>query len=400
MSTFLFVNNALNGTGGPRVILNLADALINSGHKVYIIVDRVDNINFEISPEISLYKWNCLSIKKVCNINKGGEKSRNENLIIKKISIPSVFKKIIRTLRDIKYSLLSPIYAYTLSKFVDFNNVNVIANSNIYIGVERHFFCSKLIENYLVSYHNSPIEVFSRKDYFDFFKKENILRKINYVCVSNSIKDELNSLYFDVNLSKVIYNAFDFSCIDKLSKATKCNLKKPYILSISTLSERKRVDRVIHAYALMKEKRELFDLVILGGGHLENELRMLCKKLKIEDKVKFLGFQYNPYVYLLNSSALVLASDSEGLPTVIIEALILGTPVISTDCPTGPREILSAWGDEVLVKLDSDKQIISDISNKLSSLLTEDLSKEYVTKVSNLSRFEKHNVVKKWESIF
>ncbi|WP_318515052.1 glycosyltransferase [Photobacterium leiognathi] len=399
MSKFLFVNNALNGTGGPRVILNLADALINNGHEVSIVVDRIDNVNFEINPKISLYKWDCLAIKKVEDINKIDLISGNEKKTNKKTVIPSLAKKILRSLRDIKYSLLSPIYAYTLSRFVELNNIDVIANSNIYIGVERHFFCSKLIKNYLVSYHNSPVEVFSRQDYFEIIKKENILRKIDYVCVSNAIQEELFSLGFDVNFSKVIYNAFDFTSIHKLSTVTACNLNKPYILSISTLTERKRVDRVISAYSLLKEIHESFDLVILGEGHLDNDLKDLCKNLKVDDKVKFLGFQSNPYVYLLNSSALVLASDSEGLPTVIIEALVLGTPVISTDCPTGPREILSDWGDDVLVKLGSDEEIISDISNKLNSLLAKDLSRDHVFNFSNLSRFEKSNVIKEWESI-
>jgi glycosyltransferase involved in cell wall biosynthesis len=67
----------------------------------------------------------------------------------------------------------------------------------------------------------------------------------------------------------------------------------------------------------------------------------MIKDRQLEDRVINLGFKQNPYKYIKNASLLVLSSDREGLPTIVIESLILGTPVVSTDCPTGPSEILT-----------------------------------------------------------
>lgn len=399
MSKFLFVNNALNGTGGPRVILNLASALIEAGHEVCIVVDRVDNVDFEIDNKIILYRWDLFNIKSVHS------KSVVKTTISKPVGsldkLSPRLKKVARTIRDIKYSLLSPIYSYTLSSFVKRNRFDIVVNSNIYVGVERNLFCSKFIKNYFVSFHNSPSEVFSRNDYFKFFSQKILLENINYVAVSNAIKEELNIIGFTSKIQKVIYNGFDFDVIRKLSTIDGCNqFDKNYILSISTLSERKRVDRLIRAFAKNKDLNNNYDLIILGEGHLKNNLVQLCNELNVSNKVKFLGFQSNPYKFLSECSGLVLSSDSEGLPTVIIESLILGKPVVSTDCPTGPAEILEPWGERCLVELYKiDDQIVDELAIKVFNILNEDYSSEFVKQNSKLLRFDKKNIIKEWEAL-
>ncbi len=87
-------------------------------------------------------------------------------------------------------------------------------------------------------------------------------------------------------------------------------------------------------------------LVVLGEGPDLNRLTALARELDIRAHVDFVGFRPNPFAYVAKARVFVLSSIHEGLPTVLIEAMACGTPVVSTDCPSGPREILDGgkWG--------------------------------------------------------
>jgi glycosyltransferase involved in cell wall biosynthesis len=90
-------------------------------------------------------------------------------------------------------------------------------------------------------------------------------------------------------------------------------------------------------------------LLILGEGALRNELQAQVDELNLSDVVKLHGFELNPYKYLAKSDLFVLSSIYEGFGNVIVEALALNVPVVSTDCPSGPSEILDngTWGELV-----------------------------------------------------
>jgi glycosyltransferase involved in cell wall biosynthesis len=87
-------------------------------------------------------------------------------------------------------------------------------------------------------------------------------------------------------------------------------------------------------------------LIILGDGNERHELEQLAEQLEIANDVCFAGFVDNPYKYMSKSSLFVLSSNYEGIANVLIEALACGCPVVSTDCPSGPHEVLEGgkWG--------------------------------------------------------
>ena len=92
-------------------------------------------------------------------------------------------------------------------------------------------------------------------------------------------------------------------------------------------------------------------LMLLGQGQNEAMLRALAGELGIADRVIFAGFHSDPSPFYATADLFVLSSDREGLPTVLIEALSFGLPPVSTDCPSGPAEILGngRWGRLVAV---------------------------------------------------
>jgi glycosyltransferase involved in cell wall biosynthesis len=113
----------------------------------------------------------------------------------------------------------------------------------------------------------------------------------------------------------------------------------PVILGIGRLTEQKDFPTLISAFALLRKQQQAH-LLILGEGEDRPSLERLAKSLGVEQDVYLPGFVDNPYAYLAKANAFVLSSIYEGLPTVLIEALALGTPVVSTNCMSGPSEIL------------------------------------------------------------
>lgn len=113
----------------------------------------------------------------------------------------------------------------------------------------------------------------------------------------------------------------------------------PVILAVGRLERVKAFDVLIEAFARLRAHRKA-RLVILGEGRERNALQGLVAKLGVEQDVNLPGFVANPYRYMARANLFVLSSRHEGLPTVLIEALACGCPVVSTDCPSGPREIL------------------------------------------------------------
>ena len=124
----------------------------------------------------------------------------------------------------------------------------------------------------------------------------------------------------------------------------------PVILSAGRLATEKNHATLLMAFAELVKSRPA-RLVVLGEGPERRNLIALARNLEIAHAVDFPGFQINPFAFMAKASAFVLSSVYEGLALVLIEAMACGTPVVSTDCPSGPREILEGgkWGPLVPV---------------------------------------------------
>ncbi|EKQ68640.1 glycosyltransferase [Leptolyngbyaceae cyanobacterium JSC-12] len=114
----------------------------------------------------------------------------------------------------------------------------------------------------------------------------------------------------------------------------------PVILGVGKLEPQKDFPNLIRAFAKVRQTKPS-RLVILGWGPDRPELESLVQELGLQNEVDLPGYVQNPYAYMARASTFVLSSAWEGLPTVLIEAMALGTPVVSTDCESGPAEILA-----------------------------------------------------------
>jgi len=163
------------------------------------------------------------------------------------------------------------------------------------------------------------------------------------ICVANFIRNDLAE-HFGIPLAKmvVIYNPMDVERVRHLADAGENPLADPgpHLVAAGRLWKQKGFDVLLDALALVRNLLPV-KLTILGEGPLEVDLKAQSERLGLSGAVRFVGFQPNPYPYLKHADLFVLSSRYEGMPSVILEALSVGTPVVATDCPGGVREILT-----------------------------------------------------------
>lgn len=141
----------------------------------------------------------------------------------------------------------------------------------------------------------------------------------------------------------MLYPGMDHDAIRRRAAQAVADLPAgPYIVSVTRLEEtQKDVSTLIRAYALLVQRHRVAEtLLLVGQGRHQGELEQLAQELGVRDRITFHGFTPNPLPFMQQARLMVLSSKFEGLPTVLIEGLILGKVLVSTDCPTGPREIL------------------------------------------------------------
>ena len=189
------------------------------------------------------------------------------------------------------------------------------------------------------------------------------------ITISKAMKDEGCKMFPELKDKLfVIYNAKDQDCIRRYAdeKVADERIKEPYFLSIERLEEsQKDITTLLKAYALLrKEKGVKEKLYIIGKGNSEEQLRQLTVDLDIDKDVEFLGFISNPYPWIKNSKLLLHSAKFEGLPTVLVEGLLLGKLMVSSDCPTGPKEIFNYGKAGVLVPV-GDARAFADATYQL-----------------------------------
>jgi glycosyltransferase involved in cell wall biosynthesis len=145
----------------------------------------------------------------------------------------------------------------------------------------------------------------------------------------------------------------------------------PVILAVGRLDPQKDYPTLLRAFARLRERREA-RLVIIGGTHrlrtaYRQEIVDLAAELGVGDDLVLAGYRDNPFAYMARARVFVLSSTHEGLPGVLIQALACGCPSVSTDCPSGPREILDGGRYGALVPVGDDAALAVAIGETLDN---------------------------------
>jgi glycosyltransferase involved in cell wall biosynthesis len=226
----------------------------------------------------------------------------------------------------------------------------------------------------------------NRKGLKLFFKKRTLQKMyngLNIITVSDGIKDDLlNTIGIKPQSIQTIHNPIDREHIARLALEPNPVQESDYIVHVGRFDPAKRHDVLLRAFALSNLDTKL---VLVGDGSERDKIIAWIDTFGLHDKVIMCGFIQNPYPIIKNAKLLLLSSVHEGFGVVLVEALMLGAPVISTDCKSGPNEIMIGPLTEYLVP-------VNDVE-KLSETLLRVYHHPYVIPNTLMDRFLPETII-------
>jgi glycosyltransferase involved in cell wall biosynthesis len=305
MKILMVIEHLEIGGGAERVAVEVAEGLKDKGHDVTILT-------FKNRKECYSYSGKIISLD---------EKSKYAPKIYKLVARAKKIKKICRTEK------------------ID-TTISFLHTANLSVAISKWMFKNK--SRIIVSERNNTME---KPGMIRYLVKRLYPKADLVVTVSKHVEQILNT-NFKVNNTTTIYNFKDTEEIINKSK-------KPFLtehnelfdssvvfFTVGRLTEQKAHWNLIRAFKKVSDENEKAKIIIRGSGKLEQRLRELINKLNLNNKVFLLGKVDNIYSYYDKADCFILSSNYEGMPNVLLEALVLNTSVISTDCISGPREIL------------------------------------------------------------
>lgn len=309
---------------------------------------------------------------------------------------------------------------FVLSKILKKNKADVAL---FFIG------CSSPINSMILK---NAVKIVSIRDYGVLTEKTDLFKKSvdssdGVICNSQYIRDYYVEKYpEDADKAFAVHNIIDVEKILAQSKEpiddeafiNFRNSHKKVIVAVGRFCKEKAFENLILAFKECKDRMDDIGLVFVGDGEPKDKCVSIAKEAGIEADVYFAGYQKNPYKYMRKCDAFVLSSRSEGFPNVLAEAMALSLPVISTNCLTGPAEILMKNCDYDIAKdtfeecdygiitprYDScgEEKAISQLANAIVHLLgNEELMKKYGRLAGERATdFSAEAAVEKFEKIF
>ena len=216
------------------------------------------------------------------------------------------------------------------------------------------------------------------------------------VCVSEDMAKDYQAIFGETR-HQCIYNmAHDSDTLRRISEPVDdpwiTDKSVPLIITAGRLCPGKGYPDLINAISILRKNGPI-KLAILGEGDFRPELEALIKKEELTDVVRLLGFQENPLKFFKQADVFALSSYFEGLPNVLIEAMAAGCTLVSTDCPTGPREVLKDGKYGYLVPMHDPKSMANAIKEALESPTAPELLKEAIEPFTEKCVIQKHQQV-------
>ena len=312
----LVLHGHLSMGGEERVLLNVLRNLIELGYNVDLLIT-----------------WN------------HGENNLFENEIPKKVNYEFLFdnyngrSKIIKEIYRLR---TKTIYLKKVEKIIEKKKYDVIIDYSSNLLKYKNFDIKVPIFAW-IHFSLTFGEKLSGEKVEKYKKQYKKYDKILTIC--DTMRDEfVEILGMDKTKVELVYNPINLEIIRK--KAENVNpkyenyLKEDYFLQVSRLTQQKQPEHLVDIYYKLKQRGIKEKLYFIGNGEKVKLIRQKIKEYNLEDDIILLGQIENPYPFFKNAKLFLHTAKYEGLPTVLLESLAFGTPVVAYDCPTGPKDIL------------------------------------------------------------
>ena len=246
----------------------------------------------------------------------------------------------------------------------------------------------------IVTEHND-LEVFSYGTLWETLGRLTYPLCSLVVSVSQGVDRNFSSL--PASKRAVIYNPIVIKDDGQDELPAEVDPNKNWLVSMGRLSQQKGFDLLLQAFAKIAPKYRNWQLLILGRGELRKQLEQMKDDLDLSSQVVFTGALSNPFAVLKQAKLFVMASRHEGFPMAHGEALACGLPVIATDCPSGPREMIRHDIDGLLVA----NKDVEALARAMETLMSdEEKRQQLATKAPEVAeRFGLDQIVSQWETL-
>lgn len=360
-NVIVLVINCLQGGGAEQSVLTLAEGFYQLGYEVHVIRFK-PTVAYALSPNIHFHLVNFKLYKLIPSTALRYQMfcQRLDAYILKHIGRPLlVLANLERADKVLRYSQLPNVF-------------HVIRNT-----------ISQEIS--LAKRQNKPINIAELRQ---------VYQSQPCVAISEGVAKDFKET-LELNNIVTIYNPIDAPYIQKLATEYQVD-EQNFILHVGSFKYQKAHDTLLKAYAKSSQR---YPLYLVGEGKLIEENKNLAEQLGIDKQIKFVGFKSNPYPYIKQAKLLVLSSRFEGFGRVIAEALAVDTPVVSTNCPYGPSELLPTKNlvavddiDALASLLDEAMQSPQDFSVPFSeTFLPKNIASQYLA-LLNVTPLDKQSI--------
>jgi len=352
---------SLRGGGAERSVVNLCDYFIDQGYDVdLVLVDYVGQYISILNKKVNIFNFS---------------KRRSFH------SIFSLRKYILKRQPDI-----------LMSSVINLNLILIFTKLIIFNKIKTKIFLNQV--NHMTSAMSKSQ---NNLTYFEKFKFKTITLLYSFsdglISMSQGVMEDMKSygMLKNSNLT-YIYNPIYRDNLIPVENALP-HFTKPTFISVGRLEYQKNFFFLLKAFAKVREKINC-QLIILGQGSEESDLKKYSRSLNIMDDVNFLGFVENPYSYMQRADTFVLSSRWEGFGNVIVEALACGIQIVSTNCNSGPSEILDNGKYGFLAEVDE----VEKFSDLMITSLDSKIEKKLL--INRAKTFSIDKIGRKYEDFF